>query len=1011
MVSGGIFTGRDGHGRPVNSYLTGGKIMKNLKKGLSLLLSLMLVLGAVSAGLMSVSADDEMQPVGDGIVWNNAEQRYEISSYAGLKVFADIVNGVSNPNNLAGPQSANAILTADITATDNDWTPIGNSSIYTGTFDGNGHTITGLTFNDSSVDYVGLFGYIQGVKDSGGAAIGGIVKNVGLEGGSIIGRSCAGGVVGCNKGTVINCYNTGAVSGSGYVGGVAGLSYGTVTNCYNTGDVSGSGTYVGGVAGFIANNAEVTNCYNTGAVSGQRYVGGVVGFNSNQGKATNCYYDKDRCTGVSAIGDGSGTNVKGLTTAQMTGEASNEDNTMEALFDAKDDNGVNVWLDPKADSEDGGVNYWFYPHLKGFAYDTDPTAENWPAKLVIYTVWNDDGPFTYNGAQHNPEPTGVVVSTLDRIPDELAECEVRYYGYQNGGWEQIDPPAHPGNYRVGYWHGDEEVLYSYFSIFETGDYSVEYQYRGPDNENWTDCEDCVEAGEYRAVLTFEKYGDKTVVKGFVITAAVTDEMVSTDKSSAEYNAQSQSPEVTVKDGETTLNNNRDYTVSYKNADGVTVSEMKNAGTYKVVITGKGNYSGSVEKPFSINPKAVTITANSAQKAYDGSALTQSGFAVSGLEEGDTHEFTVVMTADSTVTNAESKPNVIATVDGTDVTAGTATPVGNYSVTTANGTLTVTKAKPTMTVNTADVDFGQTATVTAALPLDAEGTVTFRLDTAESGKKVNVENGKATCAFDGLDIKEHSVEAVYSGDGNYEGKTETVTFNVNPVNCPLTINYEYESGGEAHEPYTGEVEIFNNYSVTSPEITGYTPDPAKVEGTMESLDGVEVTVTYTVNTYKLTWVIDGENYKNETIPFGGNITAPEVDEKEGYTFEWVDEIPTTMPAEDVTINGKFTAIEYTATFVADGETVDTRTFTVETEKLDEPAVPEKEGFTGEWSEYTLAASDITIEAVYTEAVPENLCPLDKEDHGDGFFGRVITFIHKLIWKAFRIFGLDIFFKVD
>ena len=88
------------------------------------------------------------------------------------------------------------------------------------------------------------------------------------------------------------------------------------------------------------------------------------------------------------------------------------------------------------------------------------------------------------------------------------------------------------------------------------------------------------------------------------------------------------------------------------------------------------------------------------------------------------------------------------------------------------------------------------------------------------------------------------------------------------------------------------------------------------------------------------------------------------QREGYSFKWVDEIPATMPAQDVTINGKFTVIEYTATFVNEnGETVETVTFTVEDESITEPAVPEKAGYAGEWEEYTLGTSDITIKPVY------------------------------------------------
>ena len=116
-------------------------------------------------------------------------------------------------------------------------------------------------------------------------------------------------------------------------------------------------------------------------------------------------------------------------------------------------------------------------------------------------------------------------------------------------------------------------------------------------------------------------------------------------------------------------------------------------------TGGGNYSVSLYvRPgrLQIVPAEVTITAKSAERTYNGAALTQPGFDVEGLAEGDTHEFAVVMTDESTITNVGTADNVIATVDGVAVTAGTATEVGNYIVTTANGTLKVNKRKVTLT---------------------------------------------------------------------------------------------------------------------------------------------------------------------------------------------------------------------------------------------------------------------------------------------------------------------------
>ncbi|MCQ2063018.1 MAG: hypothetical protein MJY99_06730, partial [Fibrobacter sp.] len=290
---------------------------------------------------MSFAKDGDL---GGGTCDGSSSKPYQISDADDLKAFAKLVNdGVKT--------GAYAVLTTDIdmnqgkTVLDGNgdlynngegletWTPIGTSGKpYMGTFDGNGHTIRGLYFNDEKTFCVGLFGYINesakvqnvGVVDSyfkGSEYIGGVVgyndggtvSNVyntgsvsgdydvgGVVGnnygtvsnvyntGSVSGDYEVGGVVGNNFGTVRNVYNTGSVSGDYEVGGVVGNNFGTVSNAYNTGSVSGSGDDVGGVVGYSFNGT-VSNVYNTGSVSGNGVgVGGVVGFSFN-GTVSNAY--------------------------------------------------------------------------------------------------------------------------------------------------------------------------------------------------------------------------------------------------------------------------------------------------------------------------------------------------------------------------------------------------------------------------------------------------------------------------------------------------------------------------------------------------------------------------------------------------------------------------------------------------------------------------------------------------------------------------------------------------
>lgn len=237
------------------------------------------------------------------------ENPYQIANGAQLARFAAIVNGT-----LDGTQQNKAAcgkLTADIllndisnwtswnenTAPTNSWTPIGsNIHQFTGTLDGDGHSISGIYINNSEEDRQGLVGYL---------GVGGTIQNLGVKASYIKGDWYVGGVCGQITGIMTNCYNTGNVAGTRYVGGVCGQNdSGTVTNCYNTGSVTGTENYVGGVCGQIT--GIMANCYNTGRVTGSNYIAGVCGL--NRGTVTNCYYLTG--TANSGIGSGSGTSEK-----------------------------------------------------------------------------------------------------------------------------------------------------------------------------------------------------------------------------------------------------------------------------------------------------------------------------------------------------------------------------------------------------------------------------------------------------------------------------------------------------------------------------------------------------------------------------------------------------------------------------------------------------------------------------------------------------------------------------
>jgi trimeric autotransporter adhesin len=177
--------------------------------------------------------------------------------------------------NLAGYYALGSSLDASATSGWNSgagFTAIGVSggSNFTGTFDGLGHTITGLTINLPSGDNQGLFGWI-------GAT--GIARNVGLVGGSMYGLAGVGSLAGASYGTISNAYSSAAVTGIlDFIGGLVGTNLGKISNSYATGSVI-AGAYAGGLVGYSGAAGMISNSYATGLVSAESFGGGLVGAN------------------------------------------------------------------------------------------------------------------------------------------------------------------------------------------------------------------------------------------------------------------------------------------------------------------------------------------------------------------------------------------------------------------------------------------------------------------------------------------------------------------------------------------------------------------------------------------------------------------------------------------------------------------------------------------------------------------------------------------------------------
>lgn len=418
--------------------------------------------------------------------WNEAENRYEISNAGQLFWFAALVNGDTTQEGITQAVStANAVLTADIDLSGQNWTPIGNgSTAYTGTFDGQGHTISGMTI-ENAASYSGLFGNSEGsiksftltgsitvTGDETVAKVGGAVGSLGTAsaGGTVsgvisgvditvsAGNDHIGGVVGSmpenSSPTVENCIYTGEITvtvAAGSVAGIAGyIRTGTIQNCANQGsisvDVGGTGS-VGGILGYCNNGGiYIRNCYNTGAISadGTDNVGAIVGQNKGtQATVSNCYY----LTGSANQGQGQLTTDAAGTVVKTADEFASGEVTY--LLNGSTSTGTLAW----------------YQNL-----DNDQTVDSYPvldsSHGIVYCIEAD--PVFYSNDPNSQPP---VIISVDITWGDLS------FTYSDGTW---NPDTH--TYDGAGWNVDEEGGNS-IKVENTGntDVNVTYDYKAVEN--------------------------------------------------------------------------------------------------------------------------------------------------------------------------------------------------------------------------------------------------------------------------------------------------------------------------------------------------------------------------------------------------------------------------------------------------------------------------------------------------------------------------------------------------
>lgn len=347
----------------------------------------------------------------------NSDGVYEIGNAGQLYWFASLVNGDRTHADFESQNgAANAILVKDIVVNDGDisklasaqsnslrkWSPIGTSdNSYTGQFDGQGHTISGIYFSDSTADNVGLFGYTRGGAD---------IYNVGIVNSYIEGKNCVGGILGRNNNSGVNvqhCFSEATVIGNEGVGGIEGSTYGgKIINCYNAGSVTGS-KFVGSIRGRNTNSSgAMDNCFNVGEVIGRGTdnIGGIRG--DGNGTISNCYCISNQLTDTAA------------TTKTPEQFASGE---VAYLLNNSVTDGKQVW----------------YQNI-----DNDKTPDDYPrfdGGTVYYLEYKDTYSNTYSEKPAEPDAFdkdddgNLIIRTYDDLVklSELIRSDYEVYGEQN----------------------------------------------------------------------------------------------------------------------------------------------------------------------------------------------------------------------------------------------------------------------------------------------------------------------------------------------------------------------------------------------------------------------------------------------------------------------------------------------------------------------------------------------------------------------------------------------------
>ena len=822
------------------------------------------------------------------------------------------------------------------------WQSIGRDGSETIHFDGDGHKITGLWCNTTR-DNTGLFScfangtiknlrvetangkQVKGGANTGiliGKMINGTIENCRVSG-TVADGTPVGGLVGLFDGGKISLSQASVTinttKGTSYVGGLVGeVTDGEIDQCVTLGSITatGNGSYVGGLVG--KNSATVTNCYSNAVVTSTYNAAGLIAYNYNV--VDKCYATGDifsRNYGAGIIGYNDGANAVVKNCVAMNNKI---DVTFESQSAQSGGYGQRII---------GGIkNGAPAPELNNYALKSMQVSVNNKAQKVyddimngvgklgpdlvsastyqtlgwdFSTIWNIADGESYPSLKNN---AASVISPVFVVPEITADDKTRKYGEANPELTYTVNADLIGTPQLSTTATKTSPVGVYDIIVERG--TVEGNYTSKNGK----------LSVTKAPLTISG-GTYTIKQGEALPTFV-----------ASYSG--------------FMNNETESVLTKKPVLTTTATSGSAPGDYDVTVSGAEaqNYDISYTKGKLTITKAdpVTITAKSYTRVY-GEAnptfeYTSSGAALTGTPQ---------ISCEATATSSVGTYDII-------VSQGS---VSNYNVTYVKGTLTITKAPLTVTAKSYTVKQGE------AMP-------TF--EATYSGFKNN-ETSNVLSKQPTFSCSATPTSAPGAYDINVSGATAT-NYDISYVKGTLTLTagtfkLTYMVDGEVYKTY--EIEYGTKITPeAAPTKEGYTFSGwSNIPATMPAND-VTVTGKFTVNKYKLTYIVDGVEYKSYQIEYGASITPEAAPTKEGYTFSGWSNIPSTMPANDVTVTGSFTVNKYKLTYMVDGDVYKTYEIEYGTRITPEPA-PTKEGYSfSGWSNIpsTMPARDVTVTGTFS-----------------------------------------------